>query len=141
MPSTAGLDHGRRLPANGVVAVRARNRGSLVEDRYGFKPEQNLEYYTIVLPARREWRWRFEELDTTPGAAGTQLRYRDVQAMQSSVPAGPVNRANFYTCATRRRTTRADVEPDDVRQPRPVWIDCAAGAVADPGERDAGMGR
>ena len=119
------------VPANGVIAVRAVNRGDLVEDRYGFKPERNLEYYLIVLPgAGPNGTWRFEELDTTPGARRhTSFGTGTFRACNHPFRRGRVNRANFYTCANspaadsvQRSNLMLFAPPRD-----PVWIDCAAG--------------
>ena len=120
------------VPANGVVAVRAINRGDLVEDRYGFKPERNLEYYLIVLPgAGPNGTWRFEELDTTPGSRRhTSFGTGTFRACNHPFRRGRVNRANFYTCANspaaadsvQRSNLMMFAPPRD-----PVWIDCALG--------------
>lgn len=120
------------VPANGVVAVRALNRGNLTEDRYGFKPDRKLEYYVIVLPGTGgNARWRLEELDTTPGAR------RHVSADTGTFTPcanhryqpGRVNRVNFFTCAdspdadsVQRSNLMLFASPTD-----PIWIDCAAG--------------
>ena len=119
------------VPANGVVAVRAINRGDLVEDRYGFKPERNLEYYVIVLPgAGPNGTWRIEELDTTPGARRhTNFGTGTFRPCNHPYRPGRVNRANFFTCANspaadtvQRSNLMMFAPPRD-----PVWIDCAAG--------------
>ena len=120
------------VPANGVVAVRAINRGDLVEDRYGFRPERNLEYYVIVLPgAGPNGTWRIEELDTTAGARRhTSFGTGTFRPCNHPFQRGRVNRANFYTCANspgaagsvQRSNLMMFAPPRD-----PVWIDCAAG--------------
>lgn len=124
------------VPANGVVAVRALNNGDQVEDRYGFRPGRNLEYYMIVLPgAGPNGTWRFEELDTTPGARRhTSLANGRFTPCNHPYRPGRVNRANFYTCngsyaadSVQRSNLMMFAPPRD-----PVWIDCAAGCcIAD----------
>ena len=124
------------VPANGVVAVRASNRGDQVEERYGFKPERNLEYYLVVLPgAGPNGTWRMEELDTTPGARRhTSFGSGTFRACNHPYRPGRVNRANFFTCANspaadsvQRSNLLMFSRPKD-----PVWIDCAAGCcIAD----------
>lgn len=119
------------VPANGVVAVRAVNRGELVEDRYGFKPQRNLEYYVIVLPgAGPNGTWRMEELDMTPGARRhTSFGEGTFRACNHPYRPGRVNRANFYTCegsltadSLQRSNLMLFAPSKD-----PVWIDCALG--------------
>jgi hypothetical protein len=120
------------VPANGVVSARALNRGTLDEQRYGFKANPRLEYYMIVLPGSGgNGRWQFEELDTTPGArrhssigTGTFTPCSNHQYRR-----GRVNRANFYTCAdspgadsVQKSNLLLFAAPTD-----PVWIACAAG--------------
>jgi hypothetical protein len=124
------------VPANGVVAVRAINRGDLVEDRYGFKPERKFEYYMLVLPgAGPNGTWRFEELDTTPGARRHTLLARGTfKPCNHPYRPGRVNRVNFWTCdgsyaadSVQRSNLMLFAPPKD-----PVWIDCAAGCcIAD----------
>lgn len=120
------------VPANGVVAVRAINRGTLTEDRYGFKPERRLEYYMIVLPGTGgNGTWRFEELDTTPGARRhTSVGTGTFRPCNHPYRPGRVNRANFYTCEN------SPIASDSVQRSNlmmfspftdPIWIDCAAG--------------
>jgi len=120
------------LPANGVVAVRALNRGSLDEERYGFKADKKYEYYAIVLPGTgANGSWRIEELDTTPGARKhTSFGTGTFEGCNHPYRPGRVNRANFYTCADSPSGTDSVQKsglamfaaPTD-----PIWIDCAAG--------------
>ena len=119
------------LPANGVVAVRAINRGSLDEDRYGFKADKRFEYYAIVLPGTgANGSWRIEELDTTPGARKhTSFGTGTFEGCDHPYRPGRVNRANFYTCAN------SPSGPDSAQKSNlvmfdasdPIWIDCARG--------------
>jgi hypothetical protein len=124
------------VPANGVVSVRASNRGSLVEDRYGFKPERNLEYYMIVLPGTGgNGRWQFEEVDTTPGARRhISVGTGTFKPCNHPFRRGRANRANFYTCADS--PAGDSVQRSNLmmfaRFHDPIWIDCAAGCcIAD----------
>ena len=124
------------VPANGVVSARASNRGAFVEDRYGFKPERQLEYYMIVLPGTGgNGRWQFEELDTTPGARRhISIGTGTFRPCNHPYRRGRVNRANFYTCANS--PTGDSVQTSNLmmfaKPHDPVWIDCAAGCcIAD----------
>ena len=120
------------LPANGVVAVRAGNKGTLDEERYGFKADKKYEYYAIVLPGTgTNGSWRIEELDTTPGARKhTSFGTGTFEGCNHPFRPGRVNRANFYTCAdspastdsVQRSNLRMAAAPTD-----PIWIDCLAG--------------
>jgi hypothetical protein len=119
------------VPANGVVAVRAVNRGTLDEDRYGFKPNRRLEYYLIVLPGTGgNGRWQFEELDTTPGARRhSSIGTGTFRPCNHPFRPGRVNRANFYTCAdshmsdsVQRSNLMLFDPPTD-----PVWVECTGG--------------
>jgi hypothetical protein len=124
-----------RVPSNGVVAVRAINRGALDEERYGFKANRKLEYYMIVLPGTgANGRWQFEELDTTPGArrhssAGTGT----FKPCNHPFRPGRVNRVNFYTCDESRLAD--SVQKSNLLMfaaPNPVWVDCSDGCcIAD----------
>jgi hypothetical protein len=119
------------LPANGVVAVRAINRGTLDEERYGFKADKKYEYDAIVLPGTgANGSWRIEELDTTPGARKhTSFGTGTFEGCNHPFRPGRVNRANFYTCAdspgadsVQRSNLTMFSAPTD-----PIWIDCLAG--------------
>jgi len=120
------------VPVNGVIAVRALNRGNLTEDRYGFKAERKLEYYMIVLPGTGgNGQWRFEELDTTPGARRhTSFGTGTFQPCNHPYRPGRVNRVNFYTCENSPASTdslqRSNLMMFDPPTD-PIWIDCAAG--------------
>ena len=124
------------LSPDGVVSVRAINRGTLAEDRYGFKAEKKFEYYMIVLPGTGgSGRWQFEELDTTPGARKvTTFGAGTFKPCNHPYRPGRVNRANFYTCAdspsgdsVQTSNLKMFSKPTD-----PIWVDCAAGCcIAD----------
>ena len=119
------------VPADGIVAIRAQNKGSLVEERYGFKPDKKLEYYLIVLPGNgTAGTWRLEELDTTPGSrkhssAGTGAFKPCNHPFQPK----RVNRANFYTCADSHMSDtvqKVGMMMFDAKKD-PLWTDCAQG--------------
>jgi len=119
------------VPTNGLVAIRALNKGSAVENRYGFKPEKKLEYYLIVLPGGKDaGTWRLEELDTTPGArkhssAGTGTFKPCNHPFQPK----RVNRANFYTCADSHMSDSVQKAGMVMFDPKsdPLWTSCAQG--------------
>jgi len=118
------------VPANGVVAVRALNRGSLTEDLYGFKPDKKLEYYMIVLPGTNgNGRWQFEELDTTPGARRhASIGTGEFKPCNHPFRKGRVNRANFYTCAESPTSDSVQKSNLMFAPPKPpVWTACAEG--------------
>jgi hypothetical protein len=119
------------VPTNGVVAIRALNRGDVTEDRYGMKPGKQLEYFLIVLPGKGDaGTWRLEELDTTPGArrhssAGTGT------FKPCNHPYRPkrVNRANFHTCDDSQSgdsVQKAGMVMFDAKKD-PLWAGCAQG--------------
>ncbi|MEO8561522.1 MAG: hypothetical protein ABI601_05575 [bacterium] len=118
-------------PADGVVAIRAVNTGSLVEDRYGFKPGKNVQYYLIVLPGTDSaGTWRLEELDTTAGArrhssAGTGT----FRPCNHPFLPKRANRANFYTCPNSRMNDTSQKAGLLLFAPLkdPLWMDCAQG--------------
>ena len=119
------------VPTNGVVEMRALNKGSEVEDRYGFKPDKKLEYYLVVLPANgNASSWRLEELDTTPGAR----KHSSVgtgKFTPCNHPFQPrrVNRANFHTCADSHMSDTVQKSGLVMFDPKkdPLWTDCAQG--------------
>jgi len=111
--------------------VRAINRGTLDEERYGFKADKKYEYYAILLPGTgANGSWRIEELDTTPGARKhSSFGTGSFEGCNHPFRPGRVNRANFYTCAdspgadsVQRSNLMMFSAPTD-----PIWIDCAAG--------------
>jgi hypothetical protein len=118
------------VPANGVVAVRAINRGQLDEERYGFKADKKFEYYMVVLPGTGEnGRWQFEELDTTPGARKhSSFGTGTFKPCNHPFRPGRVNRANFYTCAGSQ--TADSVQTSNLMMfvvPDPIWLGCGRG--------------
>jgi hypothetical protein len=119
------------LPANGVVAMRAINRGSLDEERYGFKADKKFEYYAIVSPGTGEnGTWRVEELDTTPGARRhTSFGTGTFQPCNHPFRPGRVNRANFYTCEGSLAADSAQTSNllMFAASSDPIWFDCARG--------------
>jgi hypothetical protein len=120
----------KKVPTNGVVAVRALNRGPYTEDRYGFKVGKNLEYYLIVLPGTDSTgRWQFEELDTTPGARRhTSVGTGTFTPCNHPFRKGRANRANFYTCPESASNDSLQKSNLMFAAPKPpVWTACAEG--------------
>ena len=120
------------LPANGVVTVRAINKGSATEDRYGFKAEKKLEYYLIALPGTPvRGAWQLEELDTTPGARRhTKVGSGTFTPCNHPFQPGRVNRANFYTCNDSHMSDSVQKSGLVLFAPPskdPIWTDCAQG--------------
>jgi hypothetical protein len=120
------------LPANGVVGVRALNKGAAVEARYGFKPEKKLEYYLIVLPGTpTAGQWQLEELDTTPGARKhAKVGSGVFTPCNHPFQPGRVNRANFYTCTDSHMSDSVQKSGLVLFAPPntdPLWMDCAQG--------------
>lgn len=119
------------VPTNGVVAVRALNRGSLVEERYGFKPDKKLEYYLIVLPGNGNTStWRLEELDTTSGARKhSSVGTGTFRPCNHPFQPKRVNRANFYNCQDSHMSDSVQKSGMVMFDPNtdPLWTDCAQG--------------
>jgi len=119
------------LPANGVVAIRASNRGTLTEERYGFKADRKFEYYVVVSPGTGDnGTWRLEELDTTPGARRhTSVGTGTFQPCNHPFRPGRVNRANFYTCEASRSADSVQTSNLMMFEASsdPIWFDCARG--------------
>lgn len=122
------------LPANGVIAVRVVNRGTLSDSLYQTTPGTTYESYLIVTPRPGGASWRLEELATGAGsrshrmiASGT-LRECPRHAFQR----GP--KADFKTCeladqvrpASFGALMQGSIDP-------PIWFGCAVGCcTADP---------
>jgi hypothetical protein len=119
------------VPTNGVVAVRAINRGPFTEDRYGFKVGKNLEYYLNVLPGTGgNGTWQFEELDTTPGARRhTSVGTGTFKPCNHPFRKGRANRANFFTCPESQANDSVQTSNFLMFAPPkpPVWTSCAEG--------------
>jgi hypothetical protein len=118
------------LPANGLVAVKAKNTGKYEEDRYSMLPG-DFEYYLIVRPAGADSaRWSMQQLSTAPGGRSlTQV------ASGTFVPCGHpfrkrTNRANFYTCAGSKLANDSTMRMGLMREDAlmdPIWVTCGAG--------------
>jgi len=123
------------LPANGVIAVRANNRGALVDSMYNMKPGANYEYFLIVSPGApgAEAAWRLEELDVTQG----KRAHRSVATGTVTECHHPFRRgarADFKSCETAALVRPASYTPmTQGHSEEPIWFDCAFGCcTADP---------
>jgi hypothetical protein len=121
------------MPNDGVVAVRATNKGPFVDQMYGMKPDKNLEYFVVLYPATDSLgKWRLEELDTTAGSRRhTQVSSGTFKPCWHKFVKGKVNRANFYTCSDTAHMLPANIMRSGLslqidRDP-PLWMDCAQG--------------
>jgi len=114
---------------NGVVGLRALNRGAMEDSVYNTRPGKQYEYYLVVLQAGPNVAsWRLEELDTTPGQRShKQVSSGSFHGCNHAFKAGA--RADFKTCsqaeadmkqASFGRTQTADGES-------PIWVSCAWG--------------
>ncbi|HEX7977633.1 MAG TPA: hypothetical protein VF461_03470 [Gemmatimonadaceae bacterium] len=122
----------KNVPTNGVVAVRAINNGGITEDRYGFKPAKNLQYYLVVLPGATDstGRWQFVELDTTSGARRISIAGAGTfTPCNHPFKKNRANRANFYTCPESLAADSAQKSNLVMFAPPkpPVWTACAEG--------------
>jgi hypothetical protein len=119
------------LPDNGVIAVKALNKGPYVDEMYGMKPGSNLEYFLVMLPGTSlVGRWRLEELDTTPGKRQhSQVSAGSLQPCMHAYVKKRVNRANFLTCADAHPMTDSVSTSGLALQGinPPIWVDCAQG--------------
>jgi hypothetical protein len=120
------------LPANGVVAVKAINKGLHADEMYGMRPGMATEYFLVVLPGTDSTgRWRLEELDTTPGARRhAQVASGTLKPCWHGFVQGKVNRANFYTCYDSHMSADSVTRSGLALQPgsdAPLWMDCAQG--------------
>jgi hypothetical protein len=119
----------RALPAPGVIAVRANNRGAQLDSMYGMRPGANYEYYLIVSPGAQGGKalWRLEELDVTAGKrAHREVSHGTVTECNHPFRRGA--RADFKSCATAELVRPASF----TRMPQsdgedPIWFDCALG--------------
>jgi stalled ribosome alternative rescue factor ArfA len=120
------------MPNNGVVAIKAINKGKEPDEMYGMKPDKNLEYFLVLLPATDSLgRWRLEELDTTAGSRRhTQVASGTFKPCWHPFVSHKVNRANFYTCNDAHMLTDTVTKSGlalQVDRDAPMWMDCAQG--------------
>jgi hypothetical protein len=127
------------LPDNGVIAVRALNKGAYADSMYNTKPGANLEYFLVMLPGTSAaGRWRLEELDTTPGKRQhSQVSSGTVNPCMHPFKKKKVNRANFFTCADAKHMMEDSVSSSGLALQGfnpPIWIACAQGCctITDP---------
>lgn len=119
------------LPANGVVAIRARNTGQYEEGRYGLRPGA-YEYYVVVMPgADGKATWNLQQLETTAGhlaltSAGTGAFKPCNHPFRKRA-----NRANFYTCTDSHMandsTMKMGLMFQDGDRADPMWVSCSMG--------------
>jgi hypothetical protein len=125
------------LPANGVIAVRANNRGAVADSMYNMQPGANYEYFLIVSPSANGGKatWRLEELDVTQG----KRAHRSVATgtvTECNHPFRRGARADFKTCASAALVRPASYKPFQSDSEEPIWWDCALGCcTADPDNR------
>jgi hypothetical protein len=121
------------LPANGVVALRAINRGRIADTLYNMQPGEAHENYLIVVPVAGTTTatWRLEELTTTQG----QRSHRTIASgtfKGCNHPFVRGARADFKTCAQAAASPASfGVIQDGIESP--IWLGCAFGCcTADP---------
>ncbi len=129
------------LPANGVIAVRALNRGPYADSLYNTRPGDSYENYLIVTPVPNSATatWVLEELTTTAGARAhhtiSRGTLRECTGPGHSYQRGP--HADFKTCeqATQVRPASLGAMLQGDGGP-PIWFGCAFGCcTADAGIR------
>jgi hypothetical protein len=118
----------RALPPNGVIALRANNRGMIADSMYNMRPTTRFEYYLIVLPGANGGRasWRLEELDATRGARAHRTVARGTMT-ECNHPFVRGARADFKTCATAaaRPVSFSAFQEDGPEEP--IWFGCSTG--------------
>ena len=117
------------LPANGVIAVRALNRGQAADSMYNTQPGSQYEYYLIVTPTSPSTaNWSLEELTTTPA----RRSHRTVSSgsfKQCGHPFVRGARADFKTCSQAALMHKAafTLLPQSGVGDAPIWFACAEG--------------
>ncbi|HVX41288.1 MAG TPA: hypothetical protein VHB25_17095 [Gemmatimonadaceae bacterium] len=122
------------LPANGVIAARAINRGQAADSIYGTQPGTQYEYYLIVVPGTAQAaNWKLEELTTTAnGRAHRTVSSGVVKGCGHAFVRGA--RAAFKTCAQAAAMHNAalTLAPQSDPVDPPIWFACAYGCcIAD----------
>jgi hypothetical protein len=122
--------------ANGVISVRALNRGTMQDSMYNTRPGKDLEYYVVVLKGQPGTAgWQLVELTTTPGARS----HRNV-ASGNFHPCNHAFRrgahANFKTCDQAEQMHLGGTTPTvEALNDSPIWVDCDVGCCTmDPGD-------
>jgi len=123
------------LPPNGVIALRAINRGQRADTMYNTRPGAAYENYLIVapVPGTATATWRLEELTTTAGARSHRtIASGTFRGCNHPFVRGP--KADFKTCteaATVRPASFGSMIQGDNESP--IWLGCAEGCcTADP---------
>ena len=113
------------IPANGVIAARAENRGNGTEDRYGMQSGGRFSYYLVVLPGGT---WALEELDRQ-GQSTSHHTVATGRFNGCNHPFVSGAKADFKTCAQagagHPTFSFASVETGTIDPP--IWIGCASG--------------
>lgn len=117
-------------PPNGVVAVRAINRGQVADTMYGTRPGA-YEYYLIVQPQTGgTMSWRLEELTTT-GGARSHRSIATGSVRECGHPFVRGARADFKTCseaAAQIRPAAFTITPMlQTGDEPPIWFACSQG--------------
>jgi hypothetical protein len=117
------------IPANGVIAARASNRGGARDEMYGMRPGARFEYYLVVLPglAGGAPRWRLEQLEVVGETrTHTQLMLGRFRACNDhGYQAGA--RADFRSCGAAAAVRPASATSIFQGGDPPIWIGCATG--------------
>lgn len=118
----------RGLPADGVIAARLANRGSLTEERYGLKPGGQYEYYLIVYGGDSTGTWRLEELEhSSSGFAHREIGRGVFKGCNH--PFVPGARADFKSCenAAGSGQMKLMLQGSDPTLTDPIWFACSMG--------------
>ena len=117
------------LPPFGVIAVRALNKGTATEARYGFGAGNHLEYFMIVQrdSASGAASWRLEQLDSRANTH-TRVGAGTVAGCGHLWTAGA--RADFKSCASAAQSDSVAKMGLLLYQgvnDNPLWMTCSQG--------------
>jgi hypothetical protein len=118
----------KTAPQNGVIAVRAINRGLIADTMYNMRPTARFEYYLIVLPGVKGGNasWRLEELDVAQGIRAHRLVATGV-FRGCNHPFVRGARADFKSCATGAPIRPASTGAFQGGSEDPIWVGCDSG--------------
>lgn len=117
------------LPANGVIAAKLENKGSLEEQRFHLKPGARYEYYVIVYGGDSTGTWRLEELESVGSAYSHRTVERGV-FRPCNHPFERGARADFKSCAAAAAAHTQGLMlqgSGDSSLTDPIWVSCAFG--------------